>query len=189
MLSRDQIPSYTQALAALKNGDDATVESALLRFDIRDHDFVQAVTQAVRVQLTRPGLTPLQIVTIGRALLGLERLPLRTPGLDINITLAFRGEDWVESYDLYVSEDRFITDTGGHANFGYGTDSIGSMAFEVEPGYRNEDGGFSEAVWLSVFQNVDGAELKVEDCSEGEGLDYRPCDPEPFWEWLGDKYG
>src|SRR5215212_4860291 len=128
MHQKDQIPTYDQAVIALENGN--ILEEAIFALEIDDGYYIEQVTKAVRSLLKRPNLTARQIVTIGRLLHGLGRLPLRTPGLDVHLTLVdeFNGE--ATSYELFLSSDSFVTESAGYMNAGFGTDSFSGMTFE-----------------------------------------------------------
>jgi hypothetical protein len=185
MRPKDQIPTYDQAVKAMENGDNDTLENALFAFTIDDGYYIEQVTKAVRGLLKRPGLTPRQIVSIGRALHGLERLPLRTPGLDIQISLVDKINDAASSYHFFISTDRFATESGGYDNFGFGTDSFSGPTFEVEYGFREYDSiSIPEVSWSNIFSEMTAAELQIEDNSEDSLMDWDHPDGSIFWEWI-----
>jgi hypothetical protein len=183
MNQKDTIPTYDQAIEALKNDDDQVLEKALLVFDIEDCYYVEQVTNAIRTLLKRTDLTPSQIVGVGHALHGLGRLPLRTPGLDIHISLAIKGEGGAEEYELYFTEDQLLTTSGGYIDSGHGSDSFSGTTYSVEVGYREYE-GFGIAIWPEVFSEMTAAELKVEDCSDDSLVDWKHPDGSEFWEWI-----
>jgi hypothetical protein len=187
MMQKEQIPSYDQAFQAYKNGDDEIVKNSVFAFKIYDAEYIGKVIEAVRKLLSRPDLTPRQIVGIGHALHGLNRLPLRTSGLDVELSLLMQNESGAESYDLYFTVDGFRTDSGGYVDFGPGSDSFSGPSFEVEPEYRGEEGwSFGSLEWPAAFSEMSGAELRVVDLSDDRLLDWEHPDGSIFWEWIAD---
>jgi hypothetical protein len=185
MSQKDQIPTYEFAIEALYNGNKEILEKCLLKFEIDDGNYVEQVTKAVRALLERPDLSPRQIVSIGRALHGLGRLPLRTPGLDIHIALVINNTSGGETYELFFRDDHFITTSGGFVDFGQGSDSFTGTTFSVEKGYRDLEGWhFGAPEWPDMFSQMQGAELKIEDGSEDKLLDWEHPDGSAFWDWI-----
>lgn len=185
MLEKDKIPSYDQALEALRSGDEEVLQEALFGLEIDDAYFVEQIERALRTLLGRPDLTPKQIVGIGRAIHGLKRLPLRTPGLDIKILLIMKNESGAEEYTLYFSADQLITDSGGYVDNGHGSDSFTGTTFRVYPRSREYDNFniFSEN-WPNAFSQMSGAELKIQDMSDETLLEWKHPDGSVFWEWI-----
>jgi hypothetical protein len=184
-MNRDVIPTYDQALQALKTGDEDTLAAALFAFEFDDGYYVGRVTEAVRALLHRADLTPQQIVAIGRALHGLGRMPLRTPGLDIHISLANEGESGAMSYDLILNVDRFSTDSGGYVNAGFGSDSVSGIMFAVESSYREYTGwAIAMESWPDIFGEMQTDELSIQDDSDEDLIDWDHPDGWPFWEWI-----
>jgi hypothetical protein len=181
------LPSYEQALAALNNRDDKTLKDAVFAFTMEDGYYIEQVIEAVRSLLKRPDLSPRQIVGIGHALHGLARLPLCTPGLDIHISLYEKINNDATSYDLYLSSDRFATESGGFIDSGCGTDSMSGPKFEVERGYHNCDGGMSSPEeWSRIFSEMKFAKLEIEDLSDDKLLAWAHPDGSRFWDWIAD---
>lgn len=180
-----EIPSYEQAIQALYDEDDDTVADALFAFDPDDDYYVDRVKDAVRALLKREDLTPQQIVGIGRALHGLGRMPLRTPGLGVHISLSEKTENAATSYDVFVDSDRFATESGGYEDSGYGSDSFSGQTFAVENNVREYEGWSSATEsWPSVFSEMVHAGLTVEDFSDDERLDWEHPDGSIFWKWI-----
>ncbi len=183
----EEIPDYEDAKLAIYYGNDEILEAALFAFQSEDSYYVGRVTQAVQNLLRREEITPRQIVGIGRALLGLGRLPLRTPGLDVQISLSYKIGDGCQGYDLFISADRFATESGGYDNFGFGTDSFSGTTFSVEPGCREYEGFLIETEnWPDQFIEMLKNDLKVVDCSIQDLLDWDHPDGEVFWDWIND---
>jgi hypothetical protein len=188
-MNGDVIPTYDQALQALKTGDEDTLAAALFAFEFDDGYYLGRVTEAVRALLHRTDLTPQQIVAIGRALHGLGRMPLRTPGLDIHISLASEGESGAMSYDLILNVDRFSTDSGGYVNDGFSSDSVSGNMFAVEPGYREYTGwGLATETWPDIVRDMLNDELQIIDDSNEDFIDWDHPDGWPFWDWI-EKHG
>jgi hypothetical protein len=185
MQPNNKIPAFDQALEALKAGNGAILQEATFALDYDDATYIGQVIEAVKKLLHRSDLTPQQIVSIGRALHGLNRLPLRTPGLDVHLALVINNESGAESYDLFLSEDRFATESGGYVNSGHGSDSFSGPTFEVESEYRGLEGWhFGVLEWPKAFSQLDGAELKIEDISDDSLLDWEHPDGSVFWHWI-----
>jgi hypothetical protein len=180
------VPDYDDVKLALNYDDDETVANALFAFNIEDSYYILRVTEAVRKLLERGELTPRQIVSIGRALHGLGRLPLRTPGLDIHISLFYKMGEGYQSYDMYISESRFATESGGYDNFGgLGTDSFSGITFSVGIGYREYDGFLIETEnWPDHFTEMLNNSLEIHDGSDDSRLDWNHPDGDVFWEWI-----
>ena len=187
IVQKNQIPTYNEALAALENGDDGIVKNAVFAVEYYDGQYVGRVIEAVRALLQRPKLTPKQITSVGRALHGLERMPLRTPGLDVHLALVIQNDDGAASYDLHLSDERFRTESGGYVKFDYGSDSFSGPTFDVGPDYRDEGGWhFGVQEWPDAFSESIHEKLEIEDNSNDSLLDWEHPDGSEFWQWIAD---
>lgn len=187
MYQKDPIPTYEQAFEALKEGDDDTLAAALFACELEDGHYIEQVTKAIRGLLRRGDLAPSQIVTIGRALHGLARMPLRTPGLDIHISLLDKFNNEATSYDFFISSDRFATESGGYVDSGHGSDSFSGPTFQVEAGFRDYTGiDIIGERWSDVFSEMTAAELHVQDDSDDSLLDWEHPDGSQFWQWIAE---
>jgi hypothetical protein len=185
MSEKEKIPTYDEAFEALKNTDSDILEKALFGFHIDDTYYIEQVEKAIRSVLIRSDLKPKQIIGIGRALHGIGRLPLRTPGLDIQISLSIKGDSGAEEYEFYLDDSRFLTSSGGYMDFGYGSDSFSGPTFEVEPNCRElSNWSFGSLEWPEAFSEMSGAELKVVDLSDDRLLDWEHPNGSIFWEWI-----
>ena len=185
MSNKHQIPTYIQAIQALKNGDDDTVASAVFAFKVDDGYHIERVTEALQSLLKRTDLTPDQIRSIERSLYGLGRLPLRTPGLDVCISLITKGDSGAMSYDLFLSSDRFATESSGYIDSGCGSDAISGLTFEVKACFRNYTGFLIEVDnWPDIFSEMSAAELHIDDQSDDSLIDWEHPDGSLFWEWI-----
>ena len=188
MALKEEIPSYDDTLQALRDGDDETVARAVFPFEYDDAEYVERVKTAVRILLDRASLEPRQIVAIGRALHGLERLPLRTPGLDIEISLTIKGESGAMSWDLYLNSGEFCTDSSGYQDSGYGSDAVSGERFSVEARCREYTGRYLEREsWPDAFIEICEQPLTILDDCDDRLLDWDHPSGGEFWEWLA-KY-
>lgn len=179
------IPSFEAALQALHAGDDATVARAVFAFRAGDAAYVERVAAAVRILLERAHLEPRQLVAIGHALHGLERLPLRTPGLDIEISLSIQGESGAMTWELLFSDERFCTTSGGYEDSGAGSDAISGETFTVGPRYREYSGwDIDRESWPDSFIEICQQPLAILDCSKDEQMDWEHPSGAEFWEWV-----
>ncbi len=185
MQQKDFIPTYNEALEALRNGNDKVLEQALFAFERDDMYYVEQVTEAIRALLRRADVTPEMAISIGHALLGLDRLPLRTPGMDIRISLVVKTNNDATSYDFFISTDRFATESGGYIDSGYGTDSFSGNTFEVENEFRSYDGyQITSERWADIFNEMDLSQIKITDDSDDSILDWEHTDGSEFWGWI-----
>jgi hypothetical protein len=183
-MTADLIPSYEEALTALENGNDKTIKRAVLAFSIHDDEYLAEVSAAVKQLLQRPNLTEKQITSIKRALHGLSRMPLRTPGIDIQISLRIEGEGGAKSYDLIIDSTQFATESGGYVKFDSGSDSFSGPTFRVETDYREEGLVIGALSWPNSFSSLEGAELHIADLSDDMLLEWDNPDGSEFWEWI-----
>jgi hypothetical protein len=185
MTERNPIPAFSLAIEALSNCDKDTLEIALFPFEIDDGHYFERIKIAVRNLLKRPDIIPRQIVSVGRLLYGIARFPLRTPGLDISLSLVskFGGEATV--YGLFLNEYRFSTKISGYINSGFGTDSFSEVTYEVEGHRRRYEGWniFTES-WPDVFNEMELAELDIQDESQDDLIDWSHPDGSEFWGWI-----
>jgi hypothetical protein len=176
---------YEQALAAWKTGNDEFVAGTLFAFELEDSYYIERVAHTIRSLLQRPNISPSQIVAVGRALLGLGRLPLRTPGLKVRIALVDKFNNAAEVRSLTIQEDIFSTDTSGFDDFGFGSESYSGTLFEVGINFRQCDAwSIIDERWPDVFQEMTAAELEIDDDSDDQLLDWEHPDGSEFWEWV-----
>ncbi len=187
MIQRDNIPTYDQALDALEKGEDEVVAETLFALRVDDTLYVERVVNAVRGLLKRPSLTSHQIVAIGRALYGLERLPLRTSGINIQLSLTYTFEGDISYCNMYLTEDTFSTDSGSISGSGFDRNSFSGPKFYVEPHYREYDGfDLLAEEWPNEVEGMTEAELSLVDISEDKAFDWNHPDGSQFWEWIAE---
>jgi len=135
-----------------------------------DYAVIKIVGKYLRTVIKKYDLTPKQIIGFGNFLYALDRLPLKTPGIESYILLSnqtINGEFSItKSYGFTLTEDTFHVDVSGYVNDPNGGDSIGYPGWYVEA-----DGGRATdaVIWeledeLSLIIHL-GVEVKVEDSS------------------------
>jgi hypothetical protein len=146
----------------LKDGDD--ISEHLFAFDPADdldRTLVEQVGRFVRGLLARPDATPRQVWSLAKLLLGIRRLPLVTPGLDVSVRLAL--PDGQPACELTLMADRFyvaqyLAEDGA--------------PFEVDLEYRCE-AAQTELSWLQHLPEMaDDHALFIEDLSEDGEIDW-----------------
>jgi hypothetical protein len=135
-----------------------------------DYKVIRIVRKYLRKVLKENELTPKQIIGVGNFLYALDRLPLKTPGIESYILLTNQtknGEFLVtKSYGFTLNEDTFHVDVSGYVNSPNGGDSVGYAGWYVEAdGGRDTDA----VIWeledeLSLIIHL-GVEVQVEDSS------------------------
>jgi hypothetical protein len=181
VIKKDVIPTYDQALQALSNGGEQIIRQAIFPFKYYDGEYVCQVAEAIRSLLNRSDLTPAQIVSVGRVLHGLHRMPLRTPGLDIQISLSIVNPGGGESYTLHICEDEFSAESSGYID----SDNLSGFTFSVDTVGRDEHGSnFSVESWPEAFEQLNFADLHIDDDSENNIMDWEHPDGSDFWEWI-----
>ncbi len=141
------------------------------RLEKEDYEVIRFTKKYIRNVLRQHDLTPKQIIGFGNYLHALERLPLKTPGVDSYIELThFEGNfssGNMKAYGFRLSEDLFHVEVAGYIHSSNGGDSIAYPDWYVEAG----GGRDTDAVpWeledeLSLLTHL-GVKIKVEDYSE-----------------------
>ncbi len=165
------------------------ISEYLLNFLPEDIVLLERVINAVEALLCRDDLSPVQINSISKVLLGLRRIPLMTPGLDIELGLLNEGEGGSYEYTLVIKEDHFELSSGGFQLFQWGSDSISGPTFEVENHYRTDMNIF-DLNWTDiVLEGVKNFRIRIDDTSDDSQLDWANDDGSIFWDWLGENVG
>lgn len=150
---------------------------------------ISEVIKVVREVAGWKSLRPVELRGLARLLLGLQRLPLATPGLDVEVYASHRDESGAYGYTLRLDEMSFQAGSGGYVTGPYGADSVSGERFESETGgFRFADSGFSWAEWLDGFRMYLDEEtgLKLSDGSDGGALDWELDDGAAYWQYLPD---
>jgi hypothetical protein len=183
-LYEEQLPTYEQAIGAMKNSDDSILAKALFPFIIDDRFYLKKVTKAVKSLLDNSELG-LDEYNISRAILGLERLPLRTQGLDIHFSVSKMYRDKSIIYEFYLSSDRFSTYSSSLSNSGRKSDSFTDLTFEVEPGRRVYSGSnIKSERWLGTINEMTTAYMDIIDDRDDSLIELDRQDGSVFWKWI-----
>ena len=100
------------------------------KFKLEKEDFkvIRFTKKYIRNVLKQHDLTPLQILGFGNYLYALERLPLKTPGVDSYIELSHtegdRSSGEMKAYGFRLTEDIFHVEVSGYLHSSHGGDSI-----------------------------------------------------------------
>lgn len=135
-----------------------------------DYQVIRIVRKYIRKVLKENELTPKQIIGFGNFLYALDKLPLKTPGIEsyIQLTNQTKNGEFIvmKSYGFTLNEDIFHIDVSGYVKGPNGGDSIGYPGW-----YLEADGGreTDAVIWeledeLSLLIHL-GVEVKVEDSS------------------------
>lgn len=175
---------FSETASRMESDDD--ISDVLYQFEFEDVYYIQLVKKAIKALLHREDLTPNQVKSIAKMLLGLERLPLQTPGLDLHIGLSEKNEGEVTSYDVYLQECEFRTESGGYVSGPMGSDSISGPTFEVGQRFRSCDLlDIYDLTWPYHFTELSAnGKLRIEDDSDDTILDWEHPDGSIFWEWI-----
>ena len=135
-----------------------------------DYQVIRIVRKYLRKVLKENELTPKQIIGFGNFLYALDKLPLKTPGIEsyIQLTNQTKNGEFIvmKSYGFTLNEDIFHVDVSGYVKGPNGGDSIGYPGW-----YLEADGGreTDAVIWeledeLSLLIHL-GVEVTVEDSS------------------------
>lgn len=158
----------------------STNKPGLFHFYPAEKGVVASLSRAIRTWLTRPEITPKQVHRIGVLLHALQRLPLVTPQVGLNLTLAQPNESGQFWMGLVIDEERFELETGRTVRSDAGSDNESQSAFLVTTNGRAENRPGNVAGWLDMFGWM---------CEEAEGieLDIDAFGGEPDWQDEGDE--
>ena len=128
-----------------------------------DEYAIQIAINAARSLLKVDNITPKQIITIGKAIQALEKMPESSP-VHIEFGLCIDRNNEVRYLKFHISKDVFSILHGGAIDMGAGYDSYSL------PGWQIETGGYREAeatLWqLEDYIEgylADGAKISVHD--------------------------
>ncbi len=141
-------------------------------FSLHDSDryAIQIAIDVARTLIARPGIAPEKVISIGKALLALERLPSPTENIWIEFGVSLRqgekGNSELRYLHFGITEDFFEISRGGSTcSPQVGSDSYSLPGYRIElDGYRN---GELDDFW-SLQDEVQellglGAEIEVND--------------------------
>lgn len=177
------ITLYEKAYAGFLAGQD--ISDYLLAIDAEFEGWwIEQIASSLRKLLNRDDLTLKQLVGICKLLLGLHRLPLITPGLDILLSLCMRVEDEAGSYEIGLSDERFYVSSGGMLRGPLGFDSYSGVTVEIEQHFHS-DNYLYEVSWLEELSGmVEHMSIRIEDDSDDALLDWDHPDGSVFWSAL-----
>jgi hypothetical protein len=170
---------YELALQGLQTG--APIVEWLFHLD-PDFDglALDCLQATVRTLLHRDDLAPRHLAALAKLMLGLKRLPLVTPGLNVRLTLSTEGEVESRWWDVHLTEDQFAVEWTGWVTGPFGSDSISGEPFEAEPG-QAPCGSLWEQEWLSELPGIaEWADVEIEDESQDSELDWEHDDCRVF---------
>ena len=174
---------FEQAEAKLAAGE--AIDEWLFRFDL-DFDGMAFgyLIATIRALLQREDLSPQQLSTLSKFLLGLRRLPLVTPGLAVRLELIDEAKDECRVWEVWLHEDWFGAAWSGWVRGPLGIDSISGDPCELRPG-RQYYSCLWEQEWMAELPNIASwAKLRVEDDSRDAELDWDHDDGSTFWSAL-----
>lgn len=175
---------FSETVLRMKRAED--ISDVLYLFELDDGYYIQRVSRAIRDLLRREDLTPKQVHSIAKMLLGLERLPLQTPGLNVSIELYEKVDGEATSYEIAFGGNEFRTASGGYVEGSMGSDSFSGPTFEVGQQFRSCDVfDISDLYWPQYFSDLSvQAKLRIEDNSDDELLDWEHSNGLIFWVWI-----
>lgn len=175
---------FTKTVQRMENEED--ISDVLFCFEGDDQYFIERVIRAIKALLKRDDLTASEISSISKLLLGLQRMPLRTPGLYIRMDLSQKLDGDSTTYSISIDEDEFRTDSGGYVEGPMGSDSFSGQSFEVGQRFRDCDAWLIiDYSWPEVFAEMAQiSRLSIEDYSDSASLDWEHPDGTVFWEWI-----
>lgn len=172
-------------------GEDTTSNIEVKRFGflIEDCAAIETLIAGVRKALKRKSITPRQICGLGKLLLGLERLPRPTSGIDITVSIGARTPNHFSCQSVSLSDSSFDIESGGSEYTpDVGSDSYTSFSFNVEVGGFRDDTAAEEVYnWVSDFIESlcdESQDIEVEDQTDESMLDWDEKTPEDDWDRL-----
>ncbi len=173
---------------------DENEKPDLLGFFAEDHHFIKELAKAVRDLIGRPATTPEQIHHLAKLLFALNRLPRRTSGLCIELTLGQRHPNG-ESDHLQLTLDESLFQLGKHLYIitdpTVGGDSTGETVFEVEGQSRELVEPTALMDWVEAFRSrVEHSEneLEISDADDSSEFDWEAESSHADWDSLESDY-
>lgn len=180
------------------NGDnEAADEPELFGLFGEDSLVVERLIKSVQALIKRNGTTPEQIFHLAKLLHALKRLPLRTGGIGIELSLGIRhANDEVSCQEINLDDQSFrlsncawiIVDPAA------GGDARSETIFEVEyDGFREvaEPNPMVVMDWLDAFDQRIGEadqELQIHDSEDSSQIDWDAESGEDYWDRLKSEY-
>jgi hypothetical protein len=158
---------------------------------------VDRLRASVRTLIKRAQTTPEQIFNLAKLLYALERLPLPTEGIGIELSLSMHhanGERTCQEITLDGSSFRLSTGAWIIIEPSIGGDSEGETVFEVEIGGFREVAEPAPMVvmdWLDAFDQRVGdldQKLQISDSADSSCIDWDAESGEAYWDNLDSDY-
>ena len=136
--------------------------------EFSDYLAISVAMDVAKHIIQHPKITVRQIVGLGHALYGLERLPDITPGVcvefSVNLDVTGRFRDEMSYIKFRISEEEFKISRGGYIDIGAGWDSYSDTGWYFDVyGNRNSEC----QLWTIEDEVLDllgcGAEIRVDD--------------------------
>ena len=155
-----------------------------------DRGLVDSLVKMVRKLIHRGDITPEQIHHLAVLLFGLERLPLATPGVGIELSLSDRTENDMNYQSISLDESSLSLSTGGSVYTpGAGSDTFGEDLLLAEvSGYRR-NGSMSFREWIVDFKSRIESDEVTLSLNSGEcDVDWSQEPDEAAWERAAKQY-
>jgi hypothetical protein len=145
---------------------------------------VEKMAKVVRRCLRRQDLRPEQIHHLAILLLGLERLPIATPGMQVSLTLSYRTENEMTYVGITLDDSSFSLSSGGSVyDPSVGSDSYGDDVLLVEVGgYRDVNLPACVDWLMSLEARLEDANVEIDFEGDESDLDWDESPDESAWE-------
>ena len=173
---------------------DDTAPPDLLGFYMEDHHFLMELASAVRDLMGRPATTPEQIHHLAKLLFALNRLPRRTSGLCIELTLGQRHENGESNHlALTLDDSQFRLEKNLYVILdpAVGGDSSGETVFEVDGQSREQVEPTALMDWVEEFRGrIEDSEnrLEISDAAASSKFNWEAESCDADWDKLESDY-
>jgi hypothetical protein len=169
-------------------------DSDILGFFAEDRYFIKQLAKAVRDLVGRPATTPEQMHHLAKLLFALNRLPRRTSGLSIELTIGQRHKNGEGDHLRLTLDDSCLSlarDVYVIIDPSVGGDSAGETVFEVEEQSRELVEPTELMDWVEAFRARvadSGNELGISDAGNGLPFEWGTEGRDEDWEHLDSDY-
>jgi hypothetical protein len=177
-----------------QGNDQDKVSPELFGLFAEDKVIVDRLLDSVRRLIKRDGTTPEQVFHLAKLLHALQRLPLPTEGVAIELSLGMNHENGErDSQGVNLGETSLSLSTTRYVIIcpSIGGDSECEDVFQVEVGgFRNVVDSMAVDEWLDAFDRRVTAdqELEISDNSDSSGIDWGAESGEAYWDRLDSEY-
>jgi hypothetical protein len=156
-----------------------------------DRGLIEALMRLVRKLIHRADTTPQQIHDLAILLFGLERLPMATPGVGIELSLSNRTDNDMRYQSITLDGTCFSVSFGGSVYTpGAGSDTFSEDVLDAEVGGYRRNGTISTRAWTIEFEGrIQNSELDISPIDEDCDVDWNLEIDESAWERAAKKYG